>query len=199
MTEDTYSVSHWLGRIISAKGTIFSVYIGNTSFGTYCNNITHLSAWMLLPDSVKFILMVVPVRFSYGAFSVLSMPLSGLDCWLLSCHVTLLLIVTWQQFHEDCEKIVSRILVDRWSSLSDLDPLADFSFKLFSLVRTDISLTVMLWFSFTLCSPTAVSGPLLVARSLRCAPRALLLSPTRGHRKLCRRIKRIWNYTYIKL
>ena len=139
--------------MISAKGTIFSLYAGNTSFGTYCNNITHLSAWksqpdlvkfiivhkvwytfpnpfnsptawMLLPDSVKFLL--VPVRFSYGAFSVISMPSSGLNCCLLSRHVTLLLVVTWKQFHEDCEKVVPRILVDHWLSLSDLYHLTDF-------------------------------------------------------------------------
>ena len=58
--------------MISAKGTIFSLYAGNNSFGTYCNNMTHLSAWMLLPDSVKF------VQFFYGAFSVLSIPSLGL-------------------------------------------------------------------------------------------------------------------------
>ena len=59
-------------------------------------------------------------------------------------------------------KVVRRLHPESWliaGRLSDLDRLADFSFKLFSLARTVASLAVMLRPSSTLCSPTAVSGP----------------------------------------
>ena len=63
--------------------------------------------YKLVVDKVQYTsLDPVGSPVTWGALSVLSNPSSVLDWWLFSHHVTLLLVITWQQFHEDRGKVI---------------------------------------------------------------------------------------------